>query len=168
MNKILMPILLSATIIVAGLFAFLPVEQVSAVHTTITDDNQSTTEDMERMIILQFSTGTTPANDVFLAISADGAGISGSIMGMVIDATTSDGTADLDFECHDLGATTLAAVSGDDNSDDAGTLVNAGDDIDNPGEQVVDTLSSCELLTADIADDSDVIIAIHIDNWPEI
>ena len=163
-----MPILLSFTIIAASLFAFLPVEQVSAVHTTITADTQTTTEDMERMIILQFSTGTTPANDVFLAISADGAGVSGSIMGMVIDATTSDGTADLDFECHDLGATSLAAVSGDDNVDSTGVLVNVDGDMDNPGEQEVDTLTSCELLTADIADDSDVIIAIHLDNWPEI
>jgi len=37
MNKITIPTILTATILVAGIFAFMPVEQASTVHTTIQD-----------------------------------------------------------------------------------------------------------------------------------
>ena len=74
----------------------------------------------------------------------------------------------MDFECHDLGATTVASVSGDDNVDIDGTLVNVVNDMDDVGNQEVDALSSCELLTADLAENREAIVTIHIDNWPEI
>ena len=37
MNKIVIPALLVSTVMVAGMFAFMPVEQANTVHTTITD-----------------------------------------------------------------------------------------------------------------------------------
>ena len=168
MNKITLPILLSATIIVAGLFAFMPVQQAISVHTTITADTVSNIEDQERMLIINLATGTTAMNDILLVVSADAAGITGTIMGLIVDETQDAGLADLDFECHDLGAVSIADVSGDDNSDDSGTLVNVANDMDDVGDQEVDSLSSCELLTADLAANTEAIVTIHIDNWPEI
>ena len=42
MNKLAIPAILAATVLVAGIFAFMPVEQVSTVHTTLaTADNTS-------------------------------------------------------------------------------------------------------------------------------
>jgi len=41
MNKLAIPIALVAVIMVAGIFAFLPVEQASTVHDTISDANDS-------------------------------------------------------------------------------------------------------------------------------
>ena len=160
--------LLSVTILVAGLFAFMPVQQATSVHTTITADSVANIEDQERMLIINLATGTTAMNDILLVIAADGAGITGTIMGLIVDETQGAGLADLDFECFDLGATTVAAVSGDDNADDAGTLVNAANDMDDVGDQEVDALANCELLTADLAANTEAIVTIHIDNWPEI
>ena len=35
MNKFAIPVILAATVMVAGMFAFIPVEQASTVHTTV-------------------------------------------------------------------------------------------------------------------------------------
>jgi len=41
MNKLAIPAILAATVMVAGMFAFMPVEQASTVHTTVIDDLQA-------------------------------------------------------------------------------------------------------------------------------
>jgi len=38
MNKLIIPTILTATVLVAGIFAFMPVQQASTVHTTIVAD----------------------------------------------------------------------------------------------------------------------------------
>ena len=44
MNRILIPSILLATVLVAGFFAFAPVEKVSTVHTTIADNIEQKTQ----------------------------------------------------------------------------------------------------------------------------
>ena len=53
MNKLAIPAILVATVMVAGIFAFMPVEQASTVHTTI----QDTTANLLELT----ATGVTPA-----------------------------------------------------------------------------------------------------------
>ena len=43
MNKLIIPAILAATVMVAGIFAFMPVERASTVHTTIIAEVQSST-----------------------------------------------------------------------------------------------------------------------------
>ena len=43
MNKLAIPVILSATVLVAGMFAFMPVEQASTVHTIISPAAGTTT-----------------------------------------------------------------------------------------------------------------------------
>ena len=171
LTKIALPVLLSITIIIAGLFAFMPVQQATTVHTTLATNagTQTNLDDQERMLIINLATGVTFQNDTLLVLAADGAGFSGTIMGLIVDETQGAGLADLDFECHNLGGgVTVASVSGDDNSDDTGTLQNVANDMDDAGDQEVDSITSCELLTADLAPNTEAIVSIHIDNWPEI
>ena len=169
LTKIALPVLLSITIIIAGLFAFMPVQQATTVHTTLATNagTQTNLDDQERMLIINLATGVTFQNDTLLVLAADGAGFTGTIMGLIVDESQGAGLADLDFECHDL-ALTLAAISGDDNADDTGTLQNVANDMDDAGDQEVDSISDCEVLTADLAPNTEAIVSIHIDNWPEI
>ncbi|MCH7647015.1 MAG: hypothetical protein IIA83_00190 [Thaumarchaeota archaeon] len=59
MAKYLIPSLLVITVLVAGIYALVPVEQASAVHTTIAANISS----QDRIISYSFSTGTTALTD---------------------------------------------------------------------------------------------------------
>ena len=62
-NKILIPSILVVTIIVAGIFAFMPVEKATTVHTTITTDLGANIDKQDRVLSFYFSTGTKNLND---------------------------------------------------------------------------------------------------------
>ena len=59
MNKIVIPAILAVTILLAGIFAFMPVEDASTVHTTIA----SNIDKQDRVISYHFMTGTTALAD---------------------------------------------------------------------------------------------------------
>ena len=72
MNKILIPSILAVTIIVAGIFAFIPIDEASTVHSTLASstslDTQTTTiganiDKQDRVISYHFATGTTAIAD---------------------------------------------------------------------------------------------------------
>ena len=71
MNKILIPTILVATVIVAAIFAFMPVEKAVSVHTTLQSsssaDTQTTTlqgsiDKQDRILSFHFMTGTKNLN----------------------------------------------------------------------------------------------------------
>ena len=91
MNKIAIPAILVATVMVAGMFAFMPVEQASTVHTSAATQQAS-------MKILQGedTTAVAAANDndeaqiTIQARDAAAAGVPFTIKSIIVCATTSD------------------------------------------------------------------------------
>ena len=71
MNKIAIPALLVATIMVAGAFALMPVEQASTVHTTIGVLNTATANDLDlpaaQTDIIDLTAGTDIAHGTICA-----------------------------------------------------------------------------------------------------
>ena len=67
MNKLAIPVALIAVIMVAGIFAFSPVEQASTVHDTITDSNDNIADLLCGETLLGASDGagdcTTPVGE---------------------------------------------------------------------------------------------------------
>ena len=63
MNKFTIPAILVVTVLVAGIFAFMPVEKATTVHTTITADLGSNIDKQDRLLSYYFSTGTKNLND---------------------------------------------------------------------------------------------------------
>ncbi len=63
MNKFTIPALLVATVFVAGIFAFMPVEKAGTVHTTITTDLGANIDKQDRVLSFYFSTGSKNLND---------------------------------------------------------------------------------------------------------
>ena len=98
MNKLTIPAILVATVMVAGAFAFMPVQQASTVHTTIQGTQQNLvaleltdpdnnvgdlytiacTTDYVVLGIVALMTGTVTDND--LTVSAGGEDVSGAIV----------------------------------------------------------------------------------------
>ena len=75
MNRITIPAILVATVMVAGMFAFMPVEQASTVHTTV----QANIEDQNRG--LYFNTHVTTADiDEILVPLATGVAFSAHVV----------------------------------------------------------------------------------------
>lgn len=59
MNKLAIPAILVAIVMVAGIFAFSPIEQASTVHTTIQNTQQTVVERAETIAL-----GAAPNNDI--------------------------------------------------------------------------------------------------------
>jgi len=136
MNKIIIPSILVATILVAGIFAFMPIEQASSVHTTIqgtqqnlvalelTDADQDagdlyTIDCTTDYIVLGIAvnvvgTQTTDAND--LTVSAGGEDV-----GVAFDFATVPG--------QELIGTAIAALAADNVVLTAGTETDTNDEI---------------------------------------
>lgn len=157
MKKVI-PTILAATVLVAGIFAFMPINKASTIHSSINSD----IIDQERIFTFNIDTPVA-LNDVALVVSADTFALTGEIAAKLIDA---DNAEVVDIECHNLG--TLVAIVDDNNADDDGTqegatLVNAADDTAD-----IAFTANCELITVDITAGSHVMITVHIDNWPEI
>jgi len=77
MNKITIPVILVATVMVAGAFAFMPVEQATTVHTTII----SNVEDQPRSITVTTDVGAvTQDNEVVVVLDAGDAFVGTAIL----------------------------------------------------------------------------------------
>ena len=71
MNKLLIPSILAVTIIVAGIFAFMPIDEATTVHTTLQSSTAATTQTttlqgnidkQDRIISYTFMTGSKNLN----------------------------------------------------------------------------------------------------------
>src|SRR3989338_8606613 len=70
MNKLAIPAILTATIMVAGMFAFMPVEQASTVHTTLQDTTG--TWQTDSLTYTTATSGAAVAADFSITVDADG------------------------------------------------------------------------------------------------
>jgi len=100
MNKILIPALLVATVMVAGMFAFAPVEQASTVHTTIQASQHSIETILLEDVVGLSHDGGSDVNFAEVLILYDGIGI-GEIADIEVNTNIiagilpNDSTADL-------------------------------------------------------------------------
>lgn len=97
LNKILIPAALVATVVIAGIFAFMPVEKASTVHGTLT----SNTNNQDRTIYFTTNmtfgvAGRADANNLLLIPAGTNAI---SIAAFTLAAIPTQGTADTQWEC---------------------------------------------------------------------
>ena len=160
MKKILIPSLLGAIIAIAGVFAFIQVEEATTVHTTIL-----TTMPQQHIVVI--SAGTTALNNVPLLLSGTaGINYAGTITAQILDSTEAAGAADVVIACDPFA--NLAAVIDDDNGADAGAVaISSADQIDTIGETESNTMTdgnACDILHATIAQNTEAIFTIDIDS----
>jgi hypothetical protein len=132
MKKIVIPAILTATVLLAGMFAFMPVEKASTVHTTILNsagvnsDTEAGDGDIDNDSMIQI-TGTEPFCVLALYIFETDAEVDADdaidIVGIEIDDSTrildADGTepavtiADPDTDADDIGVDILGELQDD-------------------------------------------------------
>ena len=83
MSKLAFPAILVATVMVAGIFAFMPVEQASTVHTTIGVLNTATANDLDLPAAVTNIIDLTSGSDIAV----------GTICASITDATGDDSLA---------------------------------------------------------------------------
>ena len=98
MNKLAIPTILLATVMVAGLFAFAPVEQASTVHGTITNA-------VDGVADTQFNQGTT-----YFAVSTTTAVEATSTADFMLTVCFTDNVGTNDFAVINDGANNIAAA----------------------------------------------------------
>ena len=89
MNKLLIPTILAAVVLVAGFFALSPIEQASTVHTTILAQVATTT------VVTDFDLDATAEDHVMIA---DSAAIKEGHLCVEITDTGNDGTWNLEYD----------------------------------------------------------------------
>ena len=126
MKKILIPTILTATVLVAGMFAFMPIEKASTVHTTITASaltavssasasNSCDADGDDGTITWDLDAGVDSAALVGLYIDADEATDAGDFLTLEINADGVEivGAAVEAAYVYDDDTTTLAATDQD-------------------------------------------------------
>ncbi len=152
MNKPVILSILATAVLVAGIFAYMPVEKASTVHTTITADTQANFNDQERMVITTLSGQSGALTDIVI-LPDNNVDYKGTVDAIL---TRASGANDVTIECV-LGTGAVQALT-------------AADDLDALGEKRTYTLpNDCEAVRVDMAAATlAVLIAIHIDEWPEV
>ncbi len=164
MNKILIPAILTATVLVAGMFAFTPVQKASTIHTSLGGSGQVNADDQERILTFTIRAdwgNTAHANNIILP---DGpTDITGRLAVTVMDIADglTAGAPTVNFEC--ITSAGVAAI---------------GTGLDTVGEQQSNALpADCEGIqfdfaavggAGDAADEITLLVSIYIDNWPEV
>lgn len=149
MKRLVIPAILAAVVLVAGIFAYAPVEKVSTVHTTINND----IGDQERVVTWNLDS-VGGFNDYILIPDSD-VTLVGNVTAVVLDGPATAGTEST-VECVNDGGTVTAL-----------TAVN---ELDAAGETTSnDALSAgCEEIRVDVADGTHLLVTVHIDTFPEV
>jgi len=134
MNKIIIPSILVATVLIAGAFALMPVEKASTVHTTIATN----VDQADRYMVFQVMTGTTAAAiDDTVLIPAK----TGQKLDVAISVNQIDGTVvTMTFE-----TTAAVAVTSD------GTVQSLADNV---GLQIKTAGASADYIVSIVVDDT--------------
>lgn len=151
-NKLLIPGILAATVLVAGIFALMPVDRASTVHTTIL-------QTVERPLVYHLGAGSSALTDVPIAQVADNREMRGLIAATITDSTQTAGNAGLELHC----TADQTLIGGADQ--DPGTILITLTSIDAVGESASDALAdadNCEVILADIAPNTEATIVIDI------
>lgn len=159
MNKIVIPVILSVTILIAGIFAFQPIEEASTVHTTlqsssaattqtttITDDIADEVRDQDRYIYWNIDATATITNMILIPDS--NVDIDGNLTATLIDEGAS---GDSTVNCQNAGGNDLTISSDLDTISGVGTIDNAA------------LPDDCESIEVDVANGDNIIISLLID-----
>lgn len=139
----------------------MPIEKASSVHTTIIQDvGRSTAK------AVSVGAGVTALNEVpLMTTGAAGKEFRGRVMAMVTDSSQVAGSADVLVECSTFAA--IAATIDDNNAADTGTAITTADEVDTVGEAEtapMEDADNCEVLTVDVAANTEAVISIQIDS----
>jgi len=98
MNKLVIPAILVSITLVAGIFAFMPVEKASTVHTTIQANNEATARSVSFMSLSGVTIYDDPSGGIVLY---DGAGTTGKTADIEINGnlTVIGGDLLIDIVC---------------------------------------------------------------------
>jgi hypothetical protein len=163
-KKILFPTILATTLLMAGMFAFTPIEKASTIHSSLGGSGQVNADDQERILTFTIRAdwgNTAQANNIIIP---DGTtDITGRLAVTVMDIAdgATAGAPTVNFEC--ITSTGVAAI---------------GTGLDTAGEQQSNALpADCEGIQFDFAavggagdatDEITLLVSVYIDNWPEV
>lgn len=154
MKKLVIPSILTATVLIAGMFAFMPIEKASTVHSTITTNSAA----QDRWISGALPDIASPADGLDLNLSADvtdGLDLAGGYL--YIDET-------------DVGADAEVVIYCDENADGVPDVGERAARLTVDGVVAVDADLDCDFLRIDLdaynaANESvDVYYQINIDD----
>ena len=159
LNKVVIPVILAVTISIAGIFAFMPIDMASTVHTTlqsssaatnqtttITDDIADEVRDQDRYIYWNID-ATATITDMILIPDTD-VDIDGIITVTLVDEGASSFSL---VNCQDAGGANLQINAALDTINDVGTI----DSFTLPDD--------CESIEVDVANGDNIIISLLID-----
>ena len=159
MNKIVIPAILVVTVLVAGIFAFMPIDKATTVHTTlqsasdattqtttITDDIADEVRDQDRYVYWNIDATATITDMVLIPDS--NVDISGNLTAALLDEGSSGFTK---VDCGNAGGSDLQISAGLDAINTAGTVVNSI------------LPSDCESINVDVANGDHIIITLLVD-----
>jgi len=124
MNKLLIPAILAAIVVVAGIFAFMPIEKASTVHTTITGQlvTTNTADDQvmtaainiiadsatikEGVVCLKVTDDADPDNDTPLRVGLTSGG-------GLVDLLSDNAIEDAGGECSSFSGFSLVLTAGE-------------------------------------------------------
>ena len=159
MKKIVIPVILAVTISIAGIFAFMPIDEATTVHTTlqsasdattqtttITDDIAEEVRDQDRYAFWEIDAATTITD--FILIPDTNVDIDGNLTATLVDVGPS-GSSKVD--CRTASGADL-------------TISGGLDSINTVGEILTSALpDDCESIQADVANGDHLIISLQID-----
>lgn len=130
MNRLVIPSILAATVLVAGFVAFMPVEKASTVHTTIA----ANVEDTPRSITVTTDTDAAEADNEIIDL-----GTGDAFAGQAILSSAGDGACALQDESDTAlltGATNAVTVGAFNNDNSAGGGADGITDAFDDGEDI--------------------------------
>ena len=164
MTKIIIPSLMVATILVAGIFAFMPVEQASTVHTILQDTTG--TWQTDSLTYTTATSGAAVAADFSITVDADGPFAINGIYVYWDDATLDENNDDSET------ITTTTCTVNDDQDDDVvyditdvvlGGDDDAGDIIEQDLFEIMNLPTDAEAIVIDASDSFDCTMALDTD-----
>ena len=146
MRNYVIPAVLVFTVLIAGIFAFQPIEQASTVHTTILSDTAEEVRDQDRYVYWNIDATATISN--MILIPDTDVDIDGIITVTLIDEGATD---DSTVNCQNAGGSDLQISS------DLDTISTVG---------AIDSFAlpdDCESIEVDVANGDHIIISLLVD-----
>ena len=155
-QKILIPVTLISVIIIAGVFAFYPVEKASTVHGTLESATsaQSNADDQERIFSFNVDNAAGATITNFVLVPDNNVDLVGSVSAVLSDEAAAGSSK---IECTDGSGNALEISAALTTIDDEGTSL---------GPTALP--SDCEAIRTTVPDGDNIIISIYINNWPEV
>jgi len=148
LNKVVIPAILAVTISIAGIFAFIPIDKATTVHTTLLSDTAEEVRDQDRYVFWEIDATTTITD--FILIPDSDVDIGGNVTVTLLGNVTS-GAGSSTVNCQTASGGDLTISTALNTIDDIGIILNSA------------LPSDCESLQADVADGDHIIISLLVD-----